>query len=201
APGFLAVGPALSPEEIPQGSEISRSQGDVHPEGNPHVTVDPIRMAKAALLIGAKLAELDPDHKSDYESNAKEVSDRLTKKSEEWKKRLEKAGFKKVVTYHKTLDYFWTRMGIELVTVLEPKPGIEPSVAHLSEVMNTMKTKGANIVLIENYFNPDVGRKLKELNANVKVAVVPVSVDGESNVKNIFELYENLVSQIEKLVK
>ena len=199
ATGFLAVGPMLDPEEIPTGSAVSRSEGDVHPEGNPHVTIDPIRMAKAALLIGEKLSELDPAHKADYAKNAKEVSDRLTSKTAEWKKRIEKTGLKKVVTYHKTLDYFLKRMGIELATVLEPKPGIEPSVGHLSEVVNVMKDKSANTVLIENFFNPDVAHKLKELNPAVKVAVVPVSVDGEPAIKDIFELYETLVTTIEKL--
>lgn len=199
--GFLAVGPMLDPEEIPTGSAVSRSEGDVHPEGNPHVTIDPVRMAKAALLIGEKLSELDPAHKADYDKNAKDVSDRLTTKAAEWKKRIEKTGLKKVVTYHKTLDYFLKRMGIELATVLEPKPGIEPSVGHLSEVINVMKNKGANTVLIENFFNPDVANKLKELNPAVKVAVVPVSVDGEPGIKDIFELYETLVTTIEKLQK
>jgi zinc/manganese transport system substrate-binding protein len=199
--GYLAVGPELNPEEIPEGAKLSRSEGDVHPEGNPHVTVDPIRVAKAAILIGARLGELDPAHAAEYTKNAKAFSDHLTAKNVEWKKRIEKTGLKRVVTYHKTLDYFLSRMGVELTTVLEPKPGIEPSVNHLSEVMGVMKTKNAEVVLIENYFNPDVAHKLKELNANVKVAVVPVSVEGDEKIKTNEQLFESLVTIIENLMK
>jgi zinc/manganese transport system substrate-binding protein len=199
--GYLAVGTQLNPGEIPEGAKLSRSEGDVHPEGNPHVTVDPLRMAKAALIIGDKLAELDPTHAAEYLKNAKETSDRLKAKTVEWKKRIEKSGLKRVVTYHKTLDYFLETFGIELTTVLEPKPGIEPSVNHLSEVMAVMKSRNSNTVLIENYFNPDVANKLKELNPDVKVAVVPVSVEGAPGIKNNEDMFENLVSTIEKLMK
>ena len=199
--GYLAVGPDLKPEEIPEGAKLSRSEGDVHPEGNPHVTVDPIRVAKAALLIGARLGELDPAHAAEFTKNANAFSEHLTTKNAEWKKRIEKTGLKRVVTYHKTLDYFLSRMGIELTTVLEPKPGIEPSVNHLSEVMGVMKSKNTEVVLIENYFNPDVANKLKELNPKVKVAVVPVSVEGDDKIKTNEQLFETLVNTIENLMK
>ncbi len=35
--------------EVP-GANIDRSEGDVHPQGNPHYTLDPQRMAQAAAL-------------------------------------------------------------------------------------------------------------------------------------------------------
>ncbi len=197
--GFLAIGPSLDPDEIPEGTAVSRSEGDVHPEGNPHVTVDPVRMAKAAELIGAKLAELNPAHKDQYTMNAKDLAAKLNSKAEECKKRIAKIGLKNVVTYHKTLDYFWKRMGVTLATVLEPKPGIEPSVSHLNEVIGVMKSKNAHVVIIENYFNPDVANKLKELNPLVKVAVVPVAVEGDDKVKSSIDLYESLTSTLEKL--
>jgi hypothetical protein len=195
--GYLAVGPKLNPVEIPEGAALSRSEGDVHPEGNPHVTLDPRRMAAAAKLLADKFSELDPANATQYEKNGKEVADRLNKKATEWQKRIEKSGLKSVVTYHKTLDYFLQSMGIKLLTVLEPKPGIEPSVNHLAEVMGVMKAKNVTVVLIENFFNPNVANKLKELNPLVKVALVPVSVEGEEKVKSLDDLYESLVATLE----
>ena len=197
--GYLAVGPKLRPEEIPQGAALSRSQGDVHPEGNPHVTLDPNRMAEAAKIIGTRLSELDPTHASEFDQNAIRVAEQLRKKAIEWKLRVSKTGIKQVVTYHKTLDYFIRSMGLGLLTVLEPKPGIEPSVNHLAEVMAIMKEKNVTTVLIENYFNPSVAKKLIELNPAVRVSVVPVSVEGEEKIKNLYDLFENLVEVLETL--
>ena len=90
-------------------------------------------------------------------------------------------------------------MNLELVTELEPKPGIAPSVGYLATVIQTMKNKDANSVLIENFFDPSISKKLKDLNPKVKVAVVPVSVEGEEKIKNLFDLYEALVKAIEGL--
>ena len=36
--GYLEVGPSLDPLEVPKGN-VTRADGDVHPEGNPHVTL------------------------------------------------------------------------------------------------------------------------------------------------------------------
>ena len=195
--GNLAIGKLLSPEEVPVGSALSRKEGDVHPEGNPHLTLDPLRMGKAAGIVAERLSELDPAHKTAYASSAEDFKKEAEMKGLAWKKRIQATGITKVVTYHQTLDYFLKAMGLELAGVLEPKPGIAPSVAHLSEVIETMKSKNVNVVLIENYFDPTVAGKLKELDPKVKVAVVPVSVEGDAKIKNLFDLYEGLVSVIE----
>ena len=197
--GYLALGPKLRPEEIPQGALLSRSQGDVHPEGNPHVTLDPMRMADAAKLVATKLSELDPGNSARYRANAEEIATRLAKKSVIWAERVRKTGIKEVVTYHRTLDYFLKAMHLSLLTTLEPKPGIPPSVNHLSEVMSEMTARKATVVLIENFFNPDVAMKLGELNPAIRVSVVPVSVEGDAQVRSLDEVYENLVSTLERL--
>ncbi len=199
SPGYLAIGPKLHPGEIPEGAALSRREGDVHPEGNPHVTLDPHRMAEAAQFLAERLSALDAPNANQYRTNAKGFSDRMNSRLGEWKKRISKTGVKRVVTYHKTLDYFIESMGLELLTVLEPKPGISPSVNHLSEVMSVMKAKNTNLILIENFFNPDIAKKLRELNPAIQVAVVPVSVEGEAKIKTLDDLYENLVSTIETL--
>jgi zinc/manganese transport system substrate-binding protein len=197
AKGYLAVGPKLKPEEIPQGAALSRSQGDVHPEGNPHVLLDPKRFGEAGLEIAKKLSELDVPNEAFYTKNAQAYANALEQKTTRWKARVLKTGIKRAVTYHRTLDYFLNRMGLELLTVLEPKPGIAPSVNHLSEVIETMKQKDTRLVLVENFFNPDVARKVKELNPAAKVGYVPVSVEGAPEMTSMDAVYENLVQTIE----
>ena len=197
AKGYLAVGPKLKPEEIPQGAALSRSQGDVHPEGNPHVLLDPKRYAEAGTEIAKKLSELDPKNEGYYTKNAETYAKSLDQKTTEWKVRVKKTGIKRAVTYHRTLDYFLTRMGIELLTVLEPKPGIAPSVNHLSSVMEAMKQKETRLVLVENFFNPDIANKVKELYPESKVGFVPVSVEGSPDMTTMDAVYENLVKTIE----
>ncbi|MGZ3685616.1 MAG: metal ABC transporter substrate-binding protein, partial [Bdellovibrionota bacterium] len=138
--GFLEIGPEIEPLEIPTG-KISRSEGDVHPDGNPHFYLDPIRLGKTALLIAARLGELDGAHAAEFTKRAAAFNDRMKSKTEAWKKRIEKTGIKKIVTYHKTLTYFFDRFGLTNPAFLEPKPGIPPTSGHIIEVIDIMKTQ------------------------------------------------------------
>ncbi|MEZ4237963.1 MAG: metal ABC transporter substrate-binding protein [Myxococcota bacterium] len=54
--------------EVP--TEITRAKGDLHPEGNPHVWLDPLNAPIIADNIAAGLARVDPDHAADYEARA-----------------------------------------------------------------------------------------------------------------------------------
>ena len=63
--GYLEVGTSVQPLEVPQG-KVTRAEGDVHPEGNPHVTLDPIRAGEIAVLIGKRLGELDAANAAKY---------------------------------------------------------------------------------------------------------------------------------------
>jgi len=50
-PGYFDASTVVERKEVPE-TEISRSMGDVHPEGNPHYTFDPRQMARVALAMG-----------------------------------------------------------------------------------------------------------------------------------------------------
>ncbi len=64
--GFLDTSVAIEPLQVLTG-RVDRSQGDVHPGGNPHYLSDPINGLKVARLIRAKLIELRPEQRTYYE--------------------------------------------------------------------------------------------------------------------------------------
>lgn len=194
--GFLELAGDLDPIEIPKGA-ISRADGDVHPGGNPHFQTDPIRLGKAAVLIADRLGELDPANKDFFSANARDLKARLEKKTEEWKKRLEKSGVREVVTYHKMLSYFFDRFGLKGSLQLEPKPGIPPTTSHLLDVIGQMKKRGVKLVMIENIYDDSVSEKLKASIPGVRVVRVPVMVLGEPDVKTNELLIEKIVTVIE----
>lgn len=194
--GYLELGPRLNPLEVARGA-VSRADGDVHPDGNPHFNLDPLRMGDAALLVAERLGELDAAHAAQFMTRAKGFQDRMKVKTKEWQGRITKAGIKKVVTYHKTLTYFLDRFGIEAVAQLEPKPGVPPTSGHIIEVIETMKSKGVKWVLIENFFDPTVARKIQSAIPEVKAKTIPVLVDGEPGVTKIDDLFERIVRILE----
>lgn len=193
--GSFIAGEYIDTLEKPK-AEISRGDGDVHPEGNPHFMLDPQNALIVAEKLKDKLTTMDPDNSSHYESNYKKFESQLKSKLVNWEKRV-KVG-KKVITYHKTLTYFYHRFGIKNVSLLEPKPGVPPSASHILEVMKNAKNEGVKLVLVENYFDPTVANRVARDVDGLKVDIVPVSVGGESNIANLFDLYERLVSSVEE---
>ena len=62
-PGHLVATINVPVKELP--TEISRAWGDIHPQGNPHVWLDPLNVRIIAENIANRLKQLDPSN-SDY---------------------------------------------------------------------------------------------------------------------------------------
>ncbi len=194
--GYLEVGPLVKPLEVPTGN-VTRAEGDVHPFGNPHVTLDPIRAGEIAVHIGERLATLDPAHAEMFRKNGKTVQARLVGKAKGWQTRIDQTGIKKVITYHKTLTYFLDRFHLENPAILEPKPGIPPTSGHIIEVIKWIREQKIPLILVENYFDPTVTTKIKQEVPAIRSVTVPVAVDGAIGIDLIDDIYENLVKSVE----
>ncbi len=194
--GFLEVGHLVEPLEIPT-AKVTRAEGDVHPAGNPHVTLDPIRAGKIAILIADRLAELDPAHAAEFAKRGSAFAEQMKTKTEAWKKRIVNSGVKKIVTYHKTLTYFFDRFGLENPAILEPKPGIPPTSGHIIEVIQLMKQQKVPLVMVENFFDASVTKKITDEVPGSRAVSVAVAVGGAANVNTLDQLYEQLVKAVE----
>jgi zinc/manganese transport system substrate-binding protein len=194
--GYLEVGPLIKALEIPTG-KITRAEGDVHPLGNPHILLDPIRTGEIAVKIAQRMGELDPSNAKQFLEKGLALQARLQKKTKDWSKRIKKANVKSVVSYHKTLTYFFDRFNIENSAILEPKPGIPPTASHILEVIGIIKQKKIPLIMIENYFDASTADRIKEEVPGIRIASVPVSVNGTSDINSLDDLYEKLVSVIE----
>jgi ABC-type Zn uptake system ZnuABC Zn-binding protein ZnuA len=77
ARGYLDASTAAGrPLEIPT-TVVDRSMGDVHPLGNPHYMLDPLRALAVARAITAKLGELAPASASYFDERLRAFQDEL----------------------------------------------------------------------------------------------------------------------------
>jgi zinc/manganese transport system substrate-binding protein len=196
ADGSLELGAAIEPLEIPTGP-VSREHGDVHPGGNPHFMLDPVRVANLATIVAERLAKIDPTHDMTYKQNAIEFRDGLLRQTETWRLRVKASGVKEVIAYHKTLTYFFAAFGLSQAGSLEPKPGVPPTANHILDLIATVKQKKIGLIMLENFFDPSPASKVKELVPAVRIEVVPVSVGGEPGIQTLDQLYERLVTVVE----
>jgi zinc/manganese transport system substrate-binding protein len=67
--GRVVASEGIVTRELP--STLSKAWGDIHPNGNPHVWLDPVNAKQVAANIAAGLIRVDPDGKATYEANLK----------------------------------------------------------------------------------------------------------------------------------
>ncbi len=195
APGHLKASDGIRLLEIPTGA-IDRSQGDIHPEGNPHYWLDPRNGLIIAKAITEKLSALDPANAALYQKNFRSFKEDFSKKITLWAKELSPLKGKELVTYHKSLSYFADWAGFNVAGFVEPKPGIPPSPAHILSLIDMIKEKKVPAVITESYYDAKASQQVAE-KGSAKLLLIPTSVGGEAGITR----YEDLFSAIVKKMK
>ncbi len=75
APGHVVASQGISTLEVP--ASLSRADGDVHPQGNPHVWLHPLNLGPMAANIAAGLERVDPDGAAHYQTRLADFQQRL----------------------------------------------------------------------------------------------------------------------------
>lgn len=155
-------------------TKIDRSQGDIHPGGNPHYMADPRNGARVAAALATRFGQLDPAHAAGYQARAKEFQRRALTLAAVQAKRFGAlpAKGRQVVTYHQSLVYLLDWLGLKLVNTIEPKPGIPPSPPHIASLLTQMRNTGVSVIAQEEYFPTAAGKLLAD-KANARLVVLP----------------------------
>jgi zinc/manganese transport system substrate-binding protein len=128
---------------------VDRSRGDVHPEGNPHYTLDPANAAQVTQNIVDGLKRVSPENAAKFEEQRRAFLARLDEDMARWQKTMEPVKGGRVVTYHQTFDYFLNRFGLVFAGSVEDNPGIPPSPGHLATLIRLMKDEKIKVVAAE----------------------------------------------------
>lgn len=130
------------------GLPADRSLGDVHSMGNPHVQMDPQRMATIARALAEVLARLEPTSAELFRERARDFASLVAVRIPQWRSLV--AGAPGVLLYHKDADYLMDRVEVPVVGYLEPLPGVPPTAAHLHELTRKLQDR-SGIILYTNY--------------------------------------------------
>jgi zinc/manganese transport system substrate-binding protein len=130
------------------GGPADRALGDVHPTGNPHVNMDPVRMAQVATALAERLATLDREHAADYRGRAQAFARRVDERVATWRQRLNNPPG--VVSFHKDVIYLLDRFNLPFWGTLEPVPGVPPTASHIRTLINELNGK-TGMVLSTTY--------------------------------------------------
>ncbi|MEM9103047.1 MAG: zinc ABC transporter substrate-binding protein [Pseudomonadota bacterium] len=123
-----------------------RSQGDVHPAGNPHFTLDPGRIPIIAKALAKRLGEIDTERKTYYDKNAQNIAEKITPRIEKWQSQRQSSRLDGVITYHSNALYLLDRFNIKRLGSIEPLPGIPPTAKHIANLVKANKNKKGVII-------------------------------------------------------
>ncbi len=156
-PGYIDCSVGIPVAEGP--SVRDRSEGDLHPKGNPHYLLDPVYTKIAAHNIASGLSRNFPQHQPVFEKNLKTYVAELDSWIARWEKMAAPLRGVKFVEYHQEWVYFANRFGLKRVGAVELKPGIEPTPNHIVSLVQTIKQEKAQ-VLLYGAQNPRVPQQL-----------------------------------------
>ncbi len=156
-PGYIDCSVGVPVLEAP--TLVDRSEGDLHPKGNPHYLLDPVRAKIAAQNIATGLSRNYPQHQQVFDKNLKAYIAEL----DSWIARWEKMGVPlrgvKFVEYHPEWIYLADRFGMKRIGSVELKPGIEPTPNHIVELVQEIRQDKAQL-LIYGAQNPRIPQQI-----------------------------------------
>ena len=192
-PGYFEAAAFVRMLEIP--ARLDRAEGDVHPAGNPHIQTDPRNIALAADALAKRLGEVDPANSAYYQARYASFAQRWKLAMQHWEKESAPLKGVAVAFQHKGFPYLTNWLGLREVAMLEPKPGVEPSSAHLAEVIAQLQRQPAKMVIRAAYNDGRASAWLAE-RAKIPAVELPFTVGGSPRAKDLFGLFDDTIERL-----
>lgn len=180
--------------EVP-GARVDRSMGDVHPQGNPHFSLDPGLAPVITQNIVDGLARVAPERRAAFEQNRKTFLARLDQEMVKWTQSMAPLKGAKVVVFHPVYVYFLTRFGLVQAAALEDRPGIPPSPQHLATVIREMKEQKIKAILVEPWNDIKLANRVAE-EAGAKALVMATAVGAVKGADNYIAAIDYNISAL-----
>jgi len=185
--------------ERPTGP-VSRAQGDVHPEGNPHYWLDPRNGISMARRMAQELKGIASADGAFFERNLKSFEDDLSRRRQKWEERMAPFRGTEVVAYHKEWEYLSRWLGLTIIGYVEDKPGIPPAPQQLANIVRTMQQRKVKALLVASSTNPNIPQSVAE-KGGTKLVILPASVGGEKGVDSYGDLFDSIIGKLAEALK
>jgi zinc/manganese transport system substrate-binding protein len=192
-PGYFEAANYVRKLEVP--TRLDRADGDIHPGGNPHIQTDPRNIALVATALAQRMAEIDPGNAAYFQTRYRDFASRWKAAIQRWDQEAAPLRGVAIVVHHKAFAYLENWLGLKEVAQLEPKPGVEPTSAHLAEVLDQLKRQPAKMVVRAAYNDDRASNWLAE-RAKIPAVMVPFTVGGTDKAKDLFGLFDDTVQRL-----
>jgi zinc transport system substrate-binding protein len=141
-----------------------------HSGEDPHVWLDPSRLATIADAVADRLAGIAPDRADAFQERAAALKDDLDALDTEYQQGLASCERTEMVTSHDAFGYLADRYGLEQVSISGLSPEDEPSPRRLAEVARFAQEREVTTIFFEELVSPRVAESVaREVGAVAQV--------------------------------
>ena len=166
---------------------------------DPHVWLDPARARLIVRAIAEELGKADTPHALEYRKRATELDESLGALDKEVETRTQALKTRGFVTFHGSFQYFAERYKLDILAVIEPFPGSQPSGAYVQQVLAVIKAKKVPALFSEPQLDPRPAKVLAD-EAKIPLGVLD-PVGGGPDTDNYEKMIRFDVGQLEKHLK
>ena len=165
--------------------------GDIHPEGNPHIHLNPHNILLVAQEIHKRLLIIDPDNTSYYNNKFEMFNTKWQEAIIRWENNAAELKGKPILVHHKSFSYLVEWLEINQIGSLEPRPGMPPTTSHLNGLLKTIESNPVDLIIRTPYDPRKASDWLTE-KTNIPNVILPYTTD-EEDVDNLFKLFDRTI--------
>jgi len=164
---------------------VPLEEGELHEDEkgkDPHVWLDPTRMAGIVDAVAERLGKADPDNAAEYTSRAEALGQQLAELDTQFRTGLANCESKDIVVSHNAFGYLASRYGLRQVPITGLTPEEDPSPARVAEVADFARKNNVKTIFFESLVSPKIAQTIAD-EVGAKTAVLdPVEgvEDGET---------------------
>ena len=186
--GYADASYAIAVLEV-RGASVGSGDGHAHGNGNPHYWLDPKNAEIITDTILEALGRLDPAHAGEFERNRQNFLSMLEAKLANWEGRMSALQGRTLVAYHNSWAYFARRFRLDIAGFIEPKPGVQPSPAHLAAIIRLMREKNIGMIIREPH-EPERDVAFLAAKTGAAIVVLAASVGATPQAKDYISLFD-----------
>ena len=175
---------------------LDRRLGDIHPEGNPHVHMDPRNILTLARELTNRFTVLDDGNADHYRKRLTNFETSWSRALKGWEIRAKKLSGMAVIVHHNSWIYLVSWLGLRQVATLEPKPGLPPTPSHLTKLLKVSRQQTVNAILRTPY-DPANGSEWLAIKTGIPAIVLPYTVARDAGPGALARMFERTLSLLE----
>jgi zinc transport system substrate-binding protein len=157
---IVYVGGGFQPSVEDVADDAAERALDVSEAGgpDPHVWLDPIRLADIGVAIADRLEEIDPG--SGYRARAEELAEELEALDEAFQAGLEDCDRRELVTSHEAFGYLADRYELDQIGIAGIDSETEPSPQELADVADFVRENDVKVIFFEHLLPRDLAETI-----------------------------------------